>query len=322
MKQFNHPGFLLLACLFAGLQVTAQTKGRDFSEVDRYVASLGPLDSMSMGSISSTLTEKFPDKIDKAHAIYYWITHNINFDVKAARASYMDETYSPAKVLKSRKTVSTGFASLFQDMCSSADIRCLTVDGFVRLNTEQIGERAPEKNHSWDVVQLGQSPDTWYYVDPTLGSGYPDAEMKNFTKQYNEGYFFTDKELFNLQHFPDNMAWHLGGGTRNRKEFFEFPLLYGFAFQAGLKSFSPKAGAIKTALNKTISFSYKFPPDAPVARITVITGEKKKLKSKDVNFSYSGGALSFDYKIEQEGDYPLRILIDDKEFMEYIVTTD
>ena len=101
---------------------------------------------------------------------------------------------TPAEVLLYRKATGIGFASLFQDMCSSADIRCLTVDGFIKNNTEQIGEKDTEINHSWAVVQLGQSPETWYYVDPAWGSGYADAEMKVFTRPITQMLIFLQKK--------------------------------------------------------------------------------------------------------------------------------
>ncbi|MGB4845234.1 MAG: transglutaminase domain-containing protein, partial [Ferruginibacter sp.] len=190
-------------CILSVINVSAQTNGRDFTIVDTYVKSLGPLDSMSMGTINNVVSNKFTDKIDKARAIYYWIANNISFDIKAAR-SYNTSKNTPADVLLYRKAIGIGFASLFQDMCSSADIRCLTVDGFVKTNTDQIKEKGTEINHSWAVVQLGESPDTWFYVDPAFGSGYADAEMKVFTPAYTDAYFFTEKELFNQQHYPDN----------------------------------------------------------------------------------------------------------------------
>ncbi|MFZ1371622.1 MAG: transglutaminase domain-containing protein, partial [Ferruginibacter sp.] len=169
--------FLLI---LTGAEVSAQTNGRDFTAVDAYVKSLGPLENMSMGTINNVVSNKFTDKVDKARAIYYWIAHNIKYDIKAARSNNTAKN-TPTDVLLNRKAIGIGFASLFQDMCSSADIRCLTVDGFVKTGTGQIGEKDTDINHSWAVVQLGQSPETWYYVDPAFGSGYADAEMKVFT---------------------------------------------------------------------------------------------------------------------------------------------
>lgn len=305
----------------APLCSSAQTQGRDFKEVDAYVKTLGTLDSMTMGTISNTVSLKFPDKIDKARAIYDWITANINFDLKAAHSNNTAKN-SPAEVLISRKAVGIGFASLFQDMCSSANIRCLTVDGYVKTNVQEIGENSTEINHSWAVVQLGESPDTWFYVDPAMGSGYPDAEMKTFTKAFNEGYFFADKQTFNWQHFPDNGAWKLGPAPHSRTDFFELPIIRGLAYELGMKSISPRNGHLKIKLNSTMSFSYKLNLDAPVGKVTLLIGEKKKQQSKEVNASFSGGMLNFSFKFEKEGSFPVAVLIDGKELISYMADVD
>ena len=203
------PAFFLLV----GFNASAQTNGRDFTKIDAYVKSLGSLENMSMGTINNVVSNKFTDKMDKARAIYYWVAHNIVYDTKLIRSNSTSKN-TPAEVLQTRKAVGIGFASLFQDMCSSADIRCLTVDGFVKYNTQQIGEKDQEINHSWAVVQLGQTPEEWFYVDPAFGSGYLNADMKEFTRAYTDAYFFTEKATFNQQHFPDNSAWKLGSADR------------------------------------------------------------------------------------------------------------
>ena len=126
--------FLLLLCI--SFNAFAQTTGRNFKDVDEYVQKLGSLDSLNMGTISNMLTKNFPDKVDKLRAIYYWITNNISYDCKAARTNNTQKN-SPTEVLLYRKAVGIGFASLFQDMSSSANIRCLTADGFVKTGPGQ-----------------------------------------------------------------------------------------------------------------------------------------------------------------------------------------
>ena len=98
----------LLVCNTATL--FAQTGGRDFKVVDEYVKSLGDLDSMSMGTINNVVSNKFPDKIDRARAIYDWIAHNIKYDIKAAKSNNMAKN-STKEVLSSRKATGAGFAA-------------------------------------------------------------------------------------------------------------------------------------------------------------------------------------------------------------------
>lgn len=317
MKNFLRNCLPLLFTLLV-LNVSAQTNGRDFTAVDAYVKSLGPLDSMSMGTINNVVSNKFTDKIDKARAIYYWIAHNISFDVKAARTNNTAKN-TPTDVLLSRKAIGIGFASLFQDMCSSADIRCLTVDGFIRFNTEQIGERDIEINHSWAVVQLGQSPEEWYYVDPALGSGFPSDDMKEFTSYYTGAYFFTDKETFNLQHYPDNLAWKLGSGSKSKKDFFELPIIKGPAIEFGLKKLSPAEGSIKTKVNKAVKFSFTFSNMGDITKVELGIGEKKKYRVEEIQYSNSSNSLSFTYKFEDENTYPVTVIVNGREMISYLV---
>lgn len=312
-----------LSILFtiAAFNLSAQTNGRDFTAIDAYVKTLGALDSMSMGTINSVVSNKFIDKVDKARAIYYWIAHNITYDVKAARSNTTTKN-TPAEVLQYRKAVGIGFASLFQDMCSSADIRCLTVDGFIKNNSQEIGEKEAEINHSWAVVQLGQSPETWYYVDPALGSGYAGADMKTFTSYYTDAYFFTEKETFNLQHYPDNEAWKLGAAPKNKTDFFELPVVKVAAVELGIKKLLPTQGKIKAQINKPVKFSFNLKNTDAITKVELATGEKKKYKVETIEFSNSGSVLSFTYKFKDANSYPLKIFVNGKEFVEYYVEVD
>lgn len=311
----------LLSITCSTFNLFAQTEGRNFSAVDNYVKSLGPLDSMSMGTINNVVSNKFKDKIDRARAIYDWIANNISYDIKSARSNNSTKN-SPTEVLLYRKAVGIGFASLFQDMCSSADIRCLTVDGFVKHSTEQIGEKSAEINHSWAVVQLGQSPESWYYVDPAWGSGYADAEMKVFTKSFTNAYFFTDKTNFNLQHYPDNEAWKLGSSPKNKKDFFALPILKVAALEFDIKKFTPDEGNLKMKINKTVHFSFIFNAKEDITKVSIAYGERKKYKIKDISYEFKNGTLSFNYKFDEDGTYPFTIIINDKELIAYSVEVD
>ena len=313
----------LLPALFliSVLPAVAQTNGRDFKAIDAYVKSLGPLQGMSMGTINNVVSNKFTDKIDKARAIYYWIAHHIAYDIKAARTNNVTKN-TPAEVLASRKATGIGFASLFQDMCSSADIRCLTVDGFVKNSSQQIGEKDTEINHSWAVVQLGQSPETWFYVDPASGSGYFDADMKVFTPYYTDAYFFTEKETFNLQHYPDNEAWKLGSAPKNKGDFFELPVVRVAAMELGIKKVSPNNGKLKAKAGKGVKFSFTLKTTEDITKVELGVGEKKKYKVEEIQYSNSASTLSFTYKFEDANSYPVTVFVNGKEFVQYYIDVE
>jgi transglutaminase/protease-like cytokinesis protein 3 len=312
---------LFILFIFITLSTAAQKTGRDFKDIDEYVKKLGPLDSMNMGTISTLVTKNYTDKTDKVRAIYDWVAYNISYDFKAARNGGADKN-STTEVLLYRKATGAGYANLFQDMCSSAGIRCLTADGFVKFGAEQINEKKPEINHSWAVVQLGQSPEAWYYADPCWGSGYTDAEFKSFTKSFNPDYFFADLTIFNWQHYPDNTAWQLGPGPKNKSDFFDMPVIKSAAYELGLKKMNPNTGAIKAKVSKPFAFSYQLNGRAVVKKVSVITGEGKRKKVKEVPFSFDDGLLGFTYIFDEEDNFPLTVLINGKELIEYAVEVE
>ena len=308
--------------LFLLLSISAVSFAQsDYKAVDDYIKSIGSLDSMNMGTISDIVTKNFPDNKLKARAIFDWIAFNINFDAKASR--YGDNTINISDdIIKSRKATSFGYAALFQDMCSAASIRCLTVDGYVKKTTDDINQKPDEFNHSWDVVQLGQSPSDWYYVDPTWGSGYTDKDVKKYTKAFNDAYFFSNASIFNLQHYPDNTAWLLGPGAKTVKDFFAMPIVKNAVFDFGITSVSPATGSLKVKAGKSVQFSLSSSNTADVSIVSVIIGDDKKAQPKQINYSINNGAINFNYKFEEADSYPFTILINGKEVLDYLVEVE
>jgi hypothetical protein len=49
---------------------------------------------------------------------------------------------------------------------------------------------------------LGQSPDTWFYVDPCLGAGTVDKKGADFIKAFEGNYFFADKKYSTTNTIP------------------------------------------------------------------------------------------------------------------------
>ncbi len=317
MKYFNKNIFGFIFILLS-LSSYAQKQGRDFKDIDDYVKKLGTLDSLNMGTISKVLTQNYSDKTDKARAIYDWIANNITYDYKTAKNGDAEKKTS-AEILKLRKATGAGYATLFQDMCSNAGIRCLTADGFVKHNTEQINDVKTAINHSWVVIQLGQSPEAWYYADPCWGSGYTDGEFKSFTKLFNPDYFFADLTIFNLQHYPDNTAWQLGPGPKNKKDFFNLPIIKSAAYEFGLKKIFPNDGKVKVKVNKPLAFSYQLSSRMAIDKVSITVGEGKKKQTIEIPFSFVNGSLNFSYKFTEEDSYPVMVLLNGKQFIEYAV---
>lgn len=307
---------LFLLNIILATSLLAQT---NYASTDQFVEKQGSMDSLNLAQVAKRITAVSSDKEQQARAIFYWIANNIALDPKAIKGN--DQRRSlPEDVMKLRKGTALGFAKLFQEMASIANIRCLVVDGFIRAGIEDLNSPADEINHSWNVVQLGQSPDSWYVLDPAKGSGTMDKKMTLFTKKFTSGYFFTDKTLFNLDHFADNDAWQLGPGPKNIKEFYSLPIIGPAAYEYVLKKPTPATGYIKTKSKGKVSFTLPIGSGATIENVSLMIGEGRKIqKPEPMNFSNSGGAIVFSYQFKIEDTYPVKILVDGKEILEYMV---
>lgn len=310
---------LLLITLLACTASFAQSSATHFSSTDNFIKKLGALESLNIARIADTLTRRIADKEQKARAIFYWIANNIALDPKAIRANDQRKSL-PEDVVKLRKATPLGFAKLFQEMSSLANIRCLVVDGYVKNNSDDINDPADESNHSWNVVQLGQSPEQWYYVDAAKASGFTDKKLSTFTPEFTSNYFFPDKALFNLDHFPENDAWQLGGGPKSRKDFYALPLIERAAYGIGLKKPAPATGLIKAKTKNKVTFSFAHDDDVSLSNVSLLIGEGKKMqKPEPMNFTSNKGVVAFSYQFKSEDTYPVKVVADGKVILEYLV---
>ena len=309
----------LIGLLFNSPVSLAQSNAGQYTAVDDFVTKLGAIDSQNVAIITEALTLRLADKEQKARAIFYWIANNIALDVKALKIN--DERKSlPEDVVKYRKATPLGFAKLFQEMSSLANIRCLVVDGYVKNSIDDLNNPGDEINHSWNVVQLGLSPEQWFLVDVARASGTTDKKMSLFTKDFTSEYFFANRILFNLDHYPDNDAWQLGGGPKSLKEFYAVPIIYNAAYRYDLKKPTPATGFIKTKTKAKTNFSLPFSSSAAITNVSLIIGDgRKQQKPEPMNFTTSGGTIAFNYQFKTEDTYPVKIVVDGKTVLEYMV---
>lgn len=308
--------FTLLLC---SLSMTAQDTESQYKKVDEFVTSLGPLTDKNVSTIADTLTRNLSSRELKARAIFFWIANNIALDAKAIKSND-NRKVLPEEVIKNRRSTALGFAKLFQEMSSIANIRCLVVDGYAKSTVEEINDPAEEVNHSWNVLQLGQSPEQWFYVDAAKASGTLDKKMSGFIKDFTGEYFFADRTLFNLDHFPDNDAWQLGAGPKSKKEFYALPIVYNAAYTYGVKKLAPATGFIKTKVDAKVQFSIPYTSSKSVGAVSLLMGDgRRPIKPEPMNFTSSNGAINFSYQFKTEDSFPVRIQVNENTVLEYLV---
>ena len=316
MKKFLYYFFAFMA---VNVSAVLGQNTASYKVVDENVAKLGSLDGQNVANITVALTKPFQDKELQTRAIFYWIANNISLDAKAIKIN--DERKSlPEDVVKYRKGTSLGIAKLFQEMSSLANIRCLVVDGYVKKTIDDLNNPADEINHTWNVVQLGLSPEKWFFVDAAKAMGTLDKKMSGFKKEFTSEYFFADRNLFNLDHFPDNDAWQMGGGPKNLKEFYSLPVISSAAYFYGLNKPTPTNGYIKTKISGKTTFNLPYSFALPITNVSLLIGDGvKQQKPEPMNFTVSANKINFSYQFKKEDTYPVKIIVDGKTVLEYMV---
>ena len=232
--------------------------------MDEYAASVWSL--IPLDTIAEKLTQPFSSDSEKVRAIYYWVTHNISYDVvrfhrpermaiflnstdSAELEDYVTSRYGT--MTYDRGTgVCEGYASLFKLLCRKAKINCVVVRGYGRTSMTDIG-KPYNTNHAWNAVKVDGK---WRLVDACWGSGYCDDAVTTFHQKFTDYYFLTAPDVFAYNHYPDNTEWLLTNSPASVQEFTLLPYFFFSESQTAAVKFSPRLANIERQTGEYIYF--------------------------------------------------------------------
>jgi hypothetical protein len=156
---------------------------------------------VTVESLHSQLTMNLKSDEEKLRSFYFWITHNIVYDIyEWSHPSNNIEKQRAASVLKNKKAVCHGYSELFKSFCDLSAIPCFLVSGYPKKNNELVSE-----GHTWNVVFVNEK---WFPIDATWGAGVIDGGPK-FVKEFDEAYFLPQPAKFLEDHYPFDPMWQL-----------------------------------------------------------------------------------------------------------------
>lgn len=228
----------LLVLTLAFLPTTHAAEPNPYAAIDRHALKAPAEVEESLATLARYLVKPAANDKEKARAIYRWITDRIAYDTDAFFAHQSpDET--PEVVLKARKAMCGGYASLFKALCKEAGIKAVIVQGKAKGYSYVEGDPSTSSLHGWNAVQLG---DEWFLVDATWGAG--GLQDKKFVKSFHDFYFLTPPEALVLTHFPRKANCQLLEEPISEQEFNRQPKVSVRFFEAGVTP---------SALRKTMS---------------------------------------------------------------------
>ncbi len=272
----------------------------DFSAIDEHALKAPESVANSIESLATYLTKPAKNDLEKARAIFIWITHNIAYDVDSYFSGSFG-SFDPDDLLYRRSSVCYGYANLFEQLGKSAGLKVVTITGWGKGYSYTVGDPIEKKtNHAWNVVQID---DGWYFVECTWGTGAIN-ENKIFIWEFEPHFFLTPPEQLIYTHLPEKEEWQLLETPITKDEFANLPKVKARFFSNGLKLDSHSESVIRAEHDINISL---YAPEDVLITATLIQDEQKLRENstftqrKDVN-TYEIKALFSD-----SGNYVLRI---------------
>ena len=311
---------LCLLFFFAATTVFSQ----DYAKVDQLVKSY-PKSFSSPKKLAERINADFTTETDKARAAFVWIAHNIQYDLKAYKDGTNTIAYSYSgeadrlakeqkyrleyaqKTLRSKKGVCQDYSALFHTVCDEIGLKCIDIIGTSKAHPTQIGKLPKTSDHEWNAVKIG---DSWKLIDVTWASGSVDTKTGKFVSDFNGGYFFTEPEVFFLNHFPDDKRLMMLNKTD--QDFAVLPLYYGPYIESKYEFTSPAYGIISLSKTSVVPFQIVNFPDG---KITYVFTNEGRLR--DIQPRQQGNITEFDIPMDARSRGYLTLYVDNKAVVTY-----
>ncbi len=203
----------------------------DYSKIDSVTRALQAPPNIPSSELAALLTRGLSSDHERFRAIFIWIANNIEY----RWGSYGSD---PDRILKRKKAVCEGYASLLTSLCSAIGIECKTINGFAKSFPDLHADLDLSKpNHAWNVIKL---QGRWYVTDVTWAAGGYDMKKRKFFREYNEAYYLPLPERFIWSHFPVEQEWTLCDVKLTKKRFDRLPVFYSSCLRLAV---SPIRGA-------------------------------------------------------------------------------
>lgn len=329
---------LLIVVLLLAYSIEAQKKDFkhiNFKKADSIAALYEGHSLKNVPILTYKLTQNLDTQVEQFRAIYTWVCNNIesdhNFGATTLRKrrklkndslsfSAWNKQVLPKvfkRLLNDKKTICSGYAYLLKEMAILVDIKCEIIDGYNRATTRNVG-KVDFPNHSWNAVKLN---DKWYLVDATMASGYFDIDNNRFVKDYNDGYFLTNPNLFIKRNYPLKLKWILMENAPKLNQFVEAPIVYGSTFKHAITPILPENLITKAFINDEISFKFKVIDKNIISKIRIVYSSGLRngfIELKPSN--YVNGCLSFKHRFMKKGRYDLHVMVNTDIVASYTLT--
>ncbi|MCE5322713.1 hypothetical protein LLG46_05270 [bacterium] len=289
---------ICLAALLCTICVDAYCDEFRFAQIDEYVAQTPAGAEKSLDILAEYLSKPACSDVEKARAIYSWITHNIDFDPETyTSGDYGDQ--SPEKILETRLAVCGGYGNFFNALAKRMGLESVMIEGYSRGKGYRAGSTFDKYDHAWNAVKIDGS---WRLLDCIWGAGYVDNDNK-FIRKPRDHYFLTNPQEFIYDHFPENSAWQLLDKPLTKSEFELLVYIRPAFFGNRLKLISHTQGVINCTGTCNVELET---PDDVLLKAEVDRGDTK-VPGASVFVQRDASHVAVNAVLPSAGEYILRL---------------
>lgn len=191
-----------------------------------------------VADLAAKVTAEATNDLQKARAIYDWITDNIQYDtdewlyVVGGGEGYSHE-HDPVSVLERGTTVCIGYSWLFDAMARSVGLDATYLIGDTRgYRGTPEDDAASGFKHAWNAVAVDGG---WTLLDATWGSRQVGENADDY-RERRDYYFGTPADQMIFDHLPESQEWQLlDNPVASEEDFRALPNLKPAFFESGMK---------------------------------------------------------------------------------------
>ena len=176
----------------------------DYTNIDKVATNVPKEVEKEVASLAKFIADNATSDLEKVRGAYVWITYNISYDHEAIKDGAKRINHNNEDVLRRRKAICFGYATLFKTLCKYMKIDAEVVSGYSRGTITAIPD-LEEPDHAWNAVKIDS---TWHLLDATWGSSAIN-NVGFLTESQDNQYFLVDPRKFILSHLPQDPMWQL-----------------------------------------------------------------------------------------------------------------
>lgn len=289
---------MMLCYILNGRAQSSDSLALAYQKADARALNVPASATRSVETLASALTDSLDGERLKTRALFRWMTEHIAYDVEGYRMGGRGMDFTPAAVLKRRKSVCEGYAQLFNALCIAAKLETAIVRGFSKGYGYAYGKKFTRPDHAWNAVKIDGK---WELIDVTWGAGLINAESR-FEKKFKAFYFCARPQYFIYDHLPEDSKWQLISPIITKETFAIMPTVKFQQEEIGLET--PQTGYLTQ--NDSVTFTV-FAPKAINALIIQNGGKNPEDVVKMVPLNgarFTGRAKISHKKVQIFGQYP------------------